>query len=598
MESVMLKRSRFLLNPACLIVVFLAATGWLSGRENVSRSPGLESLSPRIAVDSLGNFHVVWAEYVRDTTKGDAYYAKYDVVSQMWSTPLNLSNSGRVFTEEKRPVDIGIDGSDNLYVIYVSKNSIFLRIFSGGSWGAPFLLASWGAGQCDSARVAVDSLGNIFTSWWTIDNYTVYSRARVNGVWENVQVISAGQSKFSDIAVGNNAVFACWSARYNTSVYQIFYVRRSTDMNAKWTAPRIMYPGSHKQQAPAIEVSANDIAHIVFTPAFEQPGMRVVRYCRWTGSGFAAPVALSQQMVLHYPALDERAQNVYVCWQVGAYGNGSSVDTNTCINGIWTGVKSVPESAGVTYCDVASDRLGIDIYYVWDQGGEIWCNMGQTGASPRDNDPPTAEFVFSPATGIYPVDITFDASSSEDPDGSIVSYSWDFGDGAQGGGMVVTHTYNSAGTFEARLVVRDNDGATGVKTLNVEILHLYQPLNIRWVTQLDESLLQSRKVTQVTWSRNPDNDALGVSIAMYRIYRKKSGESDAAYQLCGEVAGSVYSFLDTDTGKDNGFVYSVTARDSLGHESPIAAGQGSSLTLEKRRITPSADKRVGLLRKN
>jgi hypothetical protein len=598
MESVMTKKSRIVLSPACLLVILLAAAGWLSGKENVSRSPGLESLSPRIAADSMGNFHVVWGEYVKDTTKGDAYYAKYDIVSQTWSTPLNLSNSGRVFSEEKRPVGIDIDGSDNIYVIYVSKNSIFLRIFSGGSWGAPFLLASWGAGQCDSARVAVDSLGNIFTCWWTIDNYTVYSRARVNGIWENVQVISAGQSKFSDIAVGNNAVFACWSARYNTAVYQIFYVRRSTGLNAEWTAPRIMYAGSHKQQAPAVEVDSNDIAHIVFTPAFEQPGMRVVRYCRWTGNGFAAPVALSQQMVLHYPALDERTQNIYTCWQVGPYGNGARVDTNNQINASWTGVKAVPDSAGVTYCDVAVDPLGIDIYYVWDQGGEIWCNMGQTGSVPQDNDPPTAEFDFSPPTGIYPVEITFDASSSEDPDGSIASYSWDFGDGSQGSGMVVKHTYERWGTFAVRLAVRDNVGATGVMTHNIEILRLFQPLNIRWVTELDESLFLSRRVNKVTWSSNPANDAFGVQIVLYRIYRKKADESDAAYRLYGEVTGSVYAFLDRDIGKNDVYVYAVTACDSQGHESPIEGGQGSPVTFKKHRASPFPIKRGSLTSRN
>jgi PKD repeat protein len=598
MESVMTKRSRIVLSPACLFLIFLAANSWLSGGENVSRSPGLESLSPRIAADSVGNFHVVWGEYVRDTTKGDAYYAKYDIVSQTWSTPLNLSNSGRVFSDEKRPVEIAIDSSDNIYVIYVSKNSVFLRIFSGGSWGAPFLLASWGAGQCDSARVGVDPLGNIFTCWWTLDNYTVYSRAKVDGVWENVQVISAGQSKFCDIAVGNNAVFACWSARYNTSVYQIFYVRRSTSLNAEWTAPRIMYAGSHKQQVPAVEVDSNDIAHIVFTPAFEQPGMRVVRYCRWTGTGFAAPVALSQQMVLHYPALDERALNLYVCWQVGAYGNGSRVDTNNQINATWTGVSAVPDSAGVTYCDVAVDPLGIDLYYVWDQGGEIWCNMGQTGSVPQNNDPPTAEFDFSPSTGIYPAEITFDASSSRDPDGSISSYSWDFGDGSLGSGMVVKHTYDRSGTFAVRLAVRDNGGATGVKTRNIEILGLFPPLNIRWVTKLDQSLLLSRNVNQVTWAQNPANDAYGVQITLYRIYRKKAEESDAAFRLCGEVTGSVYAFLDTDVDKNNVYVYSVTASDNQGHESPIVGGQGFSTAFEKRRASPFTVKRGRLTDRN
>jgi len=588
MESVMTQRSKTVLTAACFFLFFLAANSWLSGKQNVSRSPGLQSLSPRIAIDSFGNIHVVWGEYVPNTTQGDAYYAKYDIGTQTWSTPLKLSTNGRVFSEEKRPVGIAIDGSDNIYVIYVQKNAITLRIFSGGSWGAPFLLASWRSGDCDSARVAVDSLGNIFTCWWTMDNYTVYSRARVNGVWENVQVISAGQSKFCDIAVGTNAVFACWTAKHNTPVYQIFYTRRSTSLNADWTPPHIMYQGSHKQQVPAVEVDAGDIAHIVFTPSFEEPGMRIVRYCRWTGTGFAAPVPLSEQKVLHYPALDERAGNLYACWQTGPYGNGYRVETNNQINGSWTGVIAVPDSAGVTYCDVAADPFGFNVYYVWDQGGEVWCD---TGSAPPDNDPPTAEFVFSPATGVCPVEVTFDGSSSEDPDGSIVAYIWDFGDGGKDSGAVVKHTYQSWGTFEVTLVVRDNVGATGVKTHSIEILRLFSPLNIRWVTKIDESLLQSRKVNQVTWAKNPANDDIGVQIAQYRVYRKKSGEGDDAYVLCAETTASVYKYLDTSVGKNDVYVYTVTVRDSLGHESPIVGGQGSSSSFEKRRVSPAAIKR-------
>ena len=588
MGSVMTQKSRFVPGLACFFLFFLAENGWLTGKQNVSRSPGLESLSPRIAADSMGNFHVVWGESVPSSTRGDAYYAKYDIATQTWSTPLNLSNNGMVFSEEKRPVGIAVDGSDNIYVIYVERNAISLRIFSGGSWGAPFLLASWGNGDCDSARVAVDSLGNIFTCWWTLDSHQVHSRARVNGVWEDVQVISAGQSEFCDIAVGANAVFACWTAKYNTSVYQIFYVRRSTALDANWTAPQIMYRGSHEQQDPALEVDSSDTAHVVFTPVFEMSGLRAVLYCLWTGTRFAAPVVLSQTTLLHYPALDERANNLYACWQVGPSGNGTSVDTSNQFNGDWTSVTAVPDSAGATHCDVAADPFGTPIYYVWDQGGEIWCSMG---SAPPDNKPPTAEFVFSPSTGICPVEITLDASSSRDPDGDIVSYSWDFGDGGRAGGVLVRHTYERWGTFVVRLVVLDNVGATGVKTHNIEILRLFQPLNIRWETKIDESLLQSRRVTLVTWSKNPANDALGVQIVFYRVYRKKTGESDAAYLLRGEVTAGVYKFLDTDIGKDDVYLYTVTARDSQGHESPIVDERASSVAREKRKGSPSTIKR-------
>ena len=54
--------------------------------------------------------------------------------------------------------------------------------------------------------------------------------------------------------------------------------------------------------------------------------------------------------------------------------------------------------------------------------------------------------------------VTFDASGSSDPDGSVSSYFWDFGDGTTGTGAIVQHTYTLPGTFRASLAITDNNG--------------------------------------------------------------------------------------------------------------------------------------------
>jgi len=55
---------------------------------------------------------------------------------------------------------------------------------------------------------------------------------------------------------------------------------------------------------------------------------------------------------------------------------------------------------------------------------------------------------------------SFDASSSYDPDGNIVSWDWDFGDETVGTGEETTHVYKEAGTYIVTLTVEDNDGNT------------------------------------------------------------------------------------------------------------------------------------------
>lgn len=56
-------------------------------------------------------------------------------------------------------------------------------------------------------------------------------------------------------------------------------------------------------------------------------------------------------------------------------------------------------------------------------------------------------------------DITFDASRSHDPDGDALSYRWQFGDGREASGKIVTHRYEKSGIYTASLAVFDNTGA-------------------------------------------------------------------------------------------------------------------------------------------
>lgn len=55
---------------------------------------------------------------------------------------------------------------------------------------------------------------------------------------------------------------------------------------------------------------------------------------------------------------------------------------------------------------------------------------------------------------------SFDGSTSSDPDGSVSSWVWDFGDGQTGTGKTTTHTYTSAGSYTVKLTVTDDKGVS------------------------------------------------------------------------------------------------------------------------------------------
>jgi len=75
------------------------------------------------------------------------------------------------------------------------------------------------------------------------------------------------------------------------------------------------------------------------------------------------------------------------------------------------------------------------------------------------NLPPNAD-PNGPYTGVTGTAVTFDGSGSSDPDGSILRYDWNFGDGSTGTGVNPAHVYASTGDFTVTLTVTDNDGAT------------------------------------------------------------------------------------------------------------------------------------------
>ena len=84
----------------------------------------------------------------------------------------------------------------------------------------------------------------------------------------------------------------------------------------------------------------------------------------------------------------------------------------------------------------------------------------------KPNQVPSAQFTAT----VSNLAAAFDASGTQDPDGTIASYGWDFGDGATGTGAAPSHTYTAAGSYDVALTVLDNDGAAGTVTKTVTVV--------------------------------------------------------------------------------------------------------------------------------
>ena len=105
-------------------------------------------------------------------------------------------------------------------------------------------------------------------------------------------------------------------------------------------------------------------------------------------------------------------------------------------------------------------------------------DTGGRGSSAGDvsNSPPVADAsAGEPYQGFVDEELTFDGSLSFDSDGSIVSWSWNFGDGNIANGEITTHAYSSIRTYLVTLIVSDNQGATDKYITTATIIQPNRP---------------------------------------------------------------------------------------------------------------------------
>jgi PKD repeat protein len=89
---------------------------------------------------------------------------------------------------------------------------------------------------------------------------------------------------------------------------------------------------------------------------------------------------------------------------------------------------------------------------------------------PVENRLPTAVITLPSEPYRLDMPLTFSGESSNDPDGSILAYLWDFGDGTTDNGITVTHTYKDSSNYNVKLEVTDNRGGKSQVTEELIVL--------------------------------------------------------------------------------------------------------------------------------
>ena len=141
------------------------------------------------------------------------------------------------------------------------------------------------------------------------------------------------------------------------------------------------------------------------------------------------------------------------------------------------------------------------------------------------NRPPVADFSFDANN----LKVVFDASASNDPDGSITNYSWSFGDGAETVtiGPIVMHAYPQEGTYETKLTVTDNGNIKNTTKKDVAVKVNVPPVTSKplavikvvsidgltvKLTGADSKVRSGGSIVSYAWTFEGEGSATGVSV--------------------------------------------------------------------------------------
>jgi len=134
-------------------------------------------------------------------------------------------------------------------------------------------------------------------------------------------------------------------------------------------------------------------------------------------------------------------------------------------------VFSLPKPIGGNYWsgwtgpDADGDGF-VDYPYIFTGGQD---NLPWSSQNGWLNRPPVAD-AGPDQTAIVGETVQFDGSGSSDPDGTIVSYEWNFGDGASTqSGVVVSHSYDTAGIYTVILTVMDDYGTSAADQTTITV---------------------------------------------------------------------------------------------------------------------------------
>jgi PKD repeat protein len=274
-------------------------------------------------------------------------------------------------------------------------------------------------------------------------------------------------------------------------------------------------------------------------------------------------------------SIDPAARSGNLDIQADLYdANGTLVASANPVDALNASISVSNANAGIYYLKIDGVGKG-DLTTGYSDYG----SLGQyvvTGSVPASSDqPPVAIASATPTSGTAPLTVSFNGSSSYDPDGGALTYSWNFGDGsALSSAANPSHTYTAAGNYTATLTVTDTSGASATTQAFIAVASSAPTVRVESIgMRLSVSSLGARAYATVTVT-----DGNGKLISGAAVKGNWSGvvSGSASGKTTGSGQANIASGRTTTRGT---FTFTVTGITLTGYTYDPAQNKASSASI-------------------
>ncbi|GLX93275.1 carbohydrate-binding protein [Herbidospora sp. NBRC 101105] len=186
------------------------------------------------------------------------------------------------------------------------------------------------------------------------------------------------------------------------------------------------------------------------------------------------------------------------------------------------------------------------------------------------NRNPIAKAAATPTSGVAPLAVSFSSAGSSDPEGSALTYSWNFGDGTTSTAANPSKTYTANGTYNVTLTVRDSGGLTGSANVTITVGNTAPTVNLQ--TPLSGALFNFGDTIPYTISVSDPQDGtincarvkftyfLGHDSHSHQITSKDGCSGSITVPTDGEhdAAANIYGVFTAEYTDNGGLTTTVT----------------------------------------